>query len=51
MVKDGDLVICADLQKDKAYADAVDVVGLHYPSDFQDFSASRSPNTPRGLGI
>ena len=38
VVKDGNLAICDDLLKDKAYADAVDIVGLHYPSDFGNFS-------------
>ena len=40
VVKDGDMGICNDLLKDKAYADAVDIVGLHYPSDFADFSVA-----------
>ena len=40
MVKDGTLDICNELLKDKAYADAVDIVGLHYPSDFADFSVT-----------
>ncbi|CAE7706485.1 galc [Symbiodinium pilosum] len=39
VVKDGDIGICNDLLKDKAYADAVDIVGVHYPNDFADFSA------------
>ena len=40
VVKDGTLDICSELLKDKAYADAVDIVGLHYPSDFGDFSVT-----------
>ena len=40
VVKDGTLDICTELLKDKAYADAVDIVGLHYPSDFADFSVA-----------
>ena len=42
MVKDGGLDICETLLKDQKYADAVDIIGLHYPNDFQDFSASLS---------
>ena len=41
MVKDGGLDICNTLLNDKKYADAVDIVGLHYPNDFQDFSATK----------
>ena len=40
VVKDGGLDICNTLLNDKKYADAVDIIGLHYPTDFQDFSAS-----------
>ncbi|CAE7023212.1 galc [Symbiodinium natans] len=46
VVKDGDMGICNDLLKDKAYADAVDIVGLHYPSDFADFSACNQLGKP-----
>jgi hypothetical protein len=26
------------MAKDKAYDDAVDIIGLHYPSDFSDYT-------------
>lgn len=41
VVKDGGLDVCTTLLNDKKYADAVDIVGLHYPNDFQDFSATK----------
>mmetsp|Transcript_16415 Transcript_16415/g.38937 ORF Transcript_16415/g.38937 Transcript_16415/m.38937 type:complete len:903 (-) Transcript_16415:167-2875(-) len=46
VVKDGGLDICDKLLKDKPYADAVDIVGLHYPSDFADFSACHKLGKP-----
>lgn len=46
VVKDGGNDICNDLAKDKAYRDAVDIVGLHYPSDFKDYSVCQSLGKP-----
>ncbi|CAK9054683.1 unnamed protein product [Durusdinium trenchii] len=46
VVKDGGLDICETLLKDQKYADAVDIIGLHYPNDFQDFSACQRLNKP-----
>jgi len=46
VVKDGGADICDDLAKDKAYADAVDIIGLHYPSDFKDYSVCHSLGKP-----
>ena len=37
VVKDGDMMVCDDLHKNSAYAQAVDVIGLHYPSDYTTF--------------
>lgn len=33
VAKDGNSQICDDLHEDQEYADAVSVIGLHYPSD------------------
>ena len=38
VAKDGGADICNDMAKDPAYDDAVDIVGLHYPSDFSDYT-------------
>lgn len=46
VVKDGGLDICNTLLNDKKYADAVDIIGLHYPTDFQDFSACQRLEKP-----
>jgi len=46
VVKDGGLDVCTTLLNDKKYADAVDIIGLHYPNDFQDFSACQKLNKP-----
>ena len=44
--KDGGSDICNDMAKDPAYDDAVDIVGLHYPSDFADYSTCHSLKKP-----
>ncbi|CAE8624763.1 unnamed protein product, partial [Polarella glacialis] len=41
VAKDGDSRICDDMMNDKEYQAAVGVVGLHYPSDFDDYSNCR----------
>jgi len=41
VAKDGDKGICDDMAKDKDYAAAIGVVGLHYPSDYDDYSTCR----------
>lgn len=46
VVKDGGSDICNDLANDQAYADAVDIIGLHYPSDFKDYSVCQSLGKP-----
>ncbi|XP_065185035.1 galactocerebrosidase-like isoform X2 [Sycon ciliatum] len=46
VAKDGGADICNSMATDKAYADAVDVIGLHYPSDFSNFSLCHSFNKP-----
>ncbi len=43
---DGGSSICNDLAADAEYRRAVAVVGLHYPSDFDDLSACRALNIP-----
>ena len=44
VAKDGGADICSDLAKNKAYADAVNIIGLHYPSDFANYEACRALN-------
>ncbi|EGD72245.1 galactocerebrosidase [Salpingoeca rosetta] len=46
VAKDGGADICNTLAKDKSYADAVSVIGLHYPSDFSDYSQCYALNKP-----
>eukprot|EP00055_Hartaetosiga_balthica_P002301 m.3499 g.3499 ORF g.3499 m.3499 type:complete len:823 (+) comp2079_c0_seq1:3832-6300(+) len=46
VAKDGDSSICDDLAKDKDYADAVSVIGLHYPSDFSNYDNCYALNKP-----
>lgn len=46
VVKDGGSDICDDLANDKAYADSVDIIGLHYPTDFQDYSVCHDLGKP-----
>jgi len=38
VAKDGDASICNEMAGDKGYQDAIGVVGLHYPSDFNNYS-------------
>ena len=37
VVKDGDMGVCDVLHKNPEYARAVDIIGLHYPSDYTKF--------------
>jgi galactosylceramidase len=46
VAKDGDKSICDDMAKDAEYAAAIDIVGLHYPSDFDNYSVCQSLNKP-----
>jgi len=41
VAKDGGSDICDEMAKDPGYVDAIGVVGLHYPSDFDDYSNCR----------
>lgn len=41
VAKDGDADICNDLVHDAEYQAAVSIVGLHYPSDYSDYSTCR----------
>lgn len=40
--QDGGADICDDMAKDKDYAAAIGVVGLHYPSDYANYSSCRT---------
>jgi len=42
VAKDGDKSICDEMAKDPAYKAAVGAVGLHYPSDYEDYSTCRN---------
>lgn len=46
VAKDGGKDICDSMAKDKAYADAIDIVGLHYPTDYTDYSVCQSLGKP-----
>eukprot|EP01052_Picozoa_sp_SAG31_P018713 SAG31_NODE_1337_length_8738_cov_2.840954_4_plen_448_part_00 len=46
VAKDGGADICNDMAKDPAYDAAVDIVGLHYPSDFNDYTTCHSLKKP-----
>lgn len=46
VAKDGDKTICDDMAKDAEYAAAIDIIGLHYPSDFANYSVCHSLNKP-----
>eukprot|EP01064_Diplonema_japonicum_P022994 TRINITY_DN3336_c1_g1_i1.p1 TRINITY_DN3336_c1_g1~~TRINITY_DN3336_c1_g1_i1.p1 ORF type:complete len:825 (+),score=228.69 TRINITY_DN3336_c1_g1_i1:51-2477(+) len=46
VAKDGGADICTTLQQDPAYAKTVDIIGLHYPSDYSDYSVCHSLNKP-----
>ena len=46
MAQDGGAQICAAMKADPALADAVDVIGLHYPSDFYSMSVCEALGKP-----
>lgn len=46
VAKDGDEGICDDLSKDPVYANSIDIVGLHYPSDYKNYDLCHSLNKP-----
>ena len=46
VAKDGGADICTDMKKDPKYAATVDIVGLHYPSDFDNYDECHSLDKP-----
>eukprot|EP00039_Didymoeca_costata_P022216 m.4005 g.4005 ORF g.4005 m.4005 type:complete len:975 (+) comp2877_c0_seq1:110-3034(+) len=46
VARDGGADICNDLAADPEYAKAVDIIGLHYPSDFFDLSNCHNLGKP-----
>ena len=46
VAKDGGADICDTLTKDPAYAKTVDIIGLHYPSDYNDYSTCHKLGKP-----
>jgi galactosylceramidase len=46
VAKDGGADICDSMKKDPAYAKTVDIIGLHYPSDFEDLKTCHSFGKP-----
>ena len=46
IAKDAGADICRELAADPEYSNAVDVIGLHYPSDFADYSACHTLAKP-----
>jgi galactosylceramidase len=46
VAKDGGSDICDTMAADPAYEKAVDIVGLHYPSDFKNYSVCHSLHKP-----
>jgi len=46
VAKDGGSEICDDMAKDKPYNDSIDIIGLHYPSDFNNLSVCKSLHKP-----
>eukprot|EP00937_MAST-01D_sp_MAST-1D-sp2_P002652 g2652.t1 len=46
VARDGGTDICNDLAADDAYAAAVDVIGLHYPSDFYSVAGCHALGKP-----
>ena len=46
VAKDGNKAICDDMAKDPEYAAAIDVIGLHYPSDYDNYTVCHSLNKP-----
>ena len=46
VAKDGGADICDTLKKDPAYAKTVDIIGLHYPSDYSDYTTCHALGKP-----
>jgi galactosylceramidase len=46
VAKDGGADICDSMHADPKYAATVDIIGLHYPSDFNDYSKCHNLNKP-----
>ena len=46
VARDGGADICNDLAMDEAYSAAVDVIGLHYPSDFYSYENCHALGKP-----
>lgn len=46
VVKDGSSTICSELANDTAYAASVDVIGLHYPTDYGNYEECQSLGKP-----
>ena len=46
VAKDGGSDICNDMSKDPAYKEAVDIIGLHSPSDDSDYTTCHSLDKP-----
>eukprot|EP00039_Didymoeca_costata_P019847 m.339152 g.339152 ORF g.339152 m.339152 type:complete len:813 (+) comp18686_c0_seq1:84-2522(+) len=46
VAKDGGADICQDMAADPEYAAAIDIIGLHYPSDYNNYSLCHSLNKP-----
>lgn len=46
VAKDGGADICDAMMKDPAYAKTVDIIGLHYPSDFSNYSICHKLGKP-----
>ncbi len=46
VAKDGYRDICDEVKLDKGYEEAVDIIGLHYPSDYDNYTSCHSLNKP-----
>ena len=46
VANDGGADICDTLKKDPAYAKNVDIIGLHYPSDYSDYATCHALDKP-----
>eukprot|EP01060_Flectonema_neradi_P019629 TRINITY_DN2686_c0_g1_i1.p1 TRINITY_DN2686_c0_g1~~TRINITY_DN2686_c0_g1_i1.p1 ORF type:complete len:815 (+),score=136.15 TRINITY_DN2686_c0_g1_i1:200-2644(+) len=46
VARDGGADICTDLKKDPSYNKSIDIIGLHYPSDYANYSECDSLEKP-----
>ena len=46
VAKDGSADICEQMAKDPAYNASIDIIGLHYPSDYKNYKVCHSLNKP-----